>query len=267
MKKFIILPLIFLLLNSCNPTLPGFDFKLFENTKASELAMAVKNENIKQIEQIVKGDNTLIDYLDPKFGHSLLMLSVANDLEMSAKKLLELGSNPNMRSKPSPEVSSDIITAVFIACNKIYKGNCHTDILELLIENGGKIDDQINVRYRNAKYTSNETPLMEATKSDCINLVKKVVELGADINDYNYKNGKGPLSNCIVHDNLKILEYLVIEKKAKIPPYVFVRPAHNNTKRQELSLVEFLNEQKYSENSKNGKSKKKIIDYLNNKNN
>jgi ankyrin repeat protein len=261
MRNIIYFILIFLFV-SCDGYLPGFNFESFKGTEAYELAIAVKNENVKKIEKIVKDNNNLINYLDPKFGHSLLMLSVANDLEKSVNKLLELGANPNKKSKPAFGINSEVTTAVFIACNKIYKKNCKTDILEILIKKGGRINDKIDVIYLNAKYITRETPLMIATKSNCIELVKKVIELGADINDYNYINGKGPLSNCIIYDNLDILEYLVIERKAKIPNYIFVRPAHNNTPRQEITLIEFLNEQKYPENSKNEDSKKKIINYI-----
>jgi uncharacterized protein len=263
MKRYLYIILMALFI-SCNNYLPGFDFENFKGTKAYKLAKAVENQDVKKIEEIVKGDNNLIDFLDPKFGHSLLMLSVANGLDKSASKLLALGANPNKKSSPT-ETNSEVTTAVFIACNKIYKRNCKTHILEILIKNGGDINDKIDVRYVNAKYVTKETPLMIATNSNCINLVKKVVELGADINDYNYLNGKGPLSNCIIHDNIDILEYLVIERNAEIPSYVFIRPAHNNTPREELTLIEFLNEQTYSKNSKNEKYKTSIINYIKNK--
>ncbi len=265
MRKFIYIILVFLFI-SCDEYLPGFDFDNFKDTKAYELAIAVENEDIKKIEEIIKDNESLIDFLEPKFGHSLLMLSVANNLDKSVEKLLELGANPNKKSEPTSGVNSEVTTAIFIASDKVYKRNCRTDILELLVKYGGIIDDKIDVKYLNSNYITKETPLMIATKSDCIDLVKKIVELGADINDYSYVNGKGPLSNCIIHDNLNILEYLVIQQKAKIPNYIFVRQAHNNSPKQELTLIEFLNEQEYSTSSDNYKYKKRIINYLEEKN-
>lgn len=256
--------IIIALVSSCNDYLPGFNFKSFNGTPAEELSKAVENENLEEIEAIVRENRQLIDYLDPQYGHSLLMLSVANDLEKSADKLLELGADPNKRSRPPKGVKSEITTPVLVSCNKVYKGNCKTVILEMLIKNGGDINEEIEVKYLHSNYKTKETPLMIATESDCINLVKKLIELGADINDYDYVNGKGPLSNCVVHDNLGILEYLVIEKKAKIPPYVFIRPEYKGTPREELTLIEFLKEQKYPEKSNNRIIKKKILDYLNN---
>lgn len=250
-KNIFILSLLIFTLYSCESYLPGFDFKLFDNTDAEKLADAVKNEDLDDIERIVKENKTLIDFHDPKFGYTLLMLAVANDLEKSVKKLLELGANPNKRSEPPENKNSEIKTAVLISCNKIYKRNCKTNILEILIESGGNINESLEVKYLNSNYKTKITPLMIATKSNCINLVKKIVELGANINDYDYVNGKGPLSNCVVHDNLDILEYLVVEKKAKIPRYVFVRPEYKGVPREELTLIEFLKEKEYPEKSKN----------------
>ncbi|AXP80766.1 Ankyrin repeats (3 copies) [Mariniflexile rhizosphaerae] len=264
MRKIGIIFLV-IILNGCKENLPGFDFESFKNTKAYDLAIAVKNENLGEIERILEKDESLVDYLDPEFGHSLLMLSVANNLQKSVSKLLEFGADPNKKSEPPSNMNNEVTTAVFIASDKAYKRNCETDILELLVKHGGKIDDKIDVKYLNSNYITKETPLMIAIKSDCIDLVKKIVELGADINGYNYINGKGPLANCIVHDNLDILEYLIIERKAEIPSYIFVRPSHNNTPRQELTIIEFLNEQKYPENSKNDLHRKRIINYIENR--
>jgi ankyrin repeat protein len=261
MRKYIYIILATCLI-SCNNYLPGFDFENFKGTKAYELAIAVEKENTKKIEAIIEGNKNLIDYTEPKFGHTLLMLSVANNLQKSVKKLLELGADPNKKSEIINDKISETTTAVFVASNKIYTRDCNTDILELLVQNGGEINDKIDVKYLNSNYITKETPLMIAAKSNCIDLVKKIVELGADINNYDYSYGKGPLSNSIIHDNLNILEYLVIEKKALIPKYVFVRPAHNNTPKEELTMIEFLEEQNYTKDSENYRYRERIINYL-----
>lgn len=247
---------------SCDNYLPGFDFQNFEGTKASELARAVQNENTEKIEEILVLNRDLIDFTEPKFGYSLLMLSVANNLDKSVKKLLQLGADPNKKSEPNKNLETEVTTAVFISCNKVYRRSCSTNILELLIKHGGHINDKIQVQYYNSNYITEETPLMVATESNCIDLVKKIVDLGGDINAYDYSNGKGPITNSIIHDNLNILEYLIVEKKANIPNYIFVRPAHNNSKRQELTIIELLNEQEYDIKSSNYQYRKKIIEYI-----
>lgn len=261
MKKYVYILLF--LISGCDNIyyLPGFDFESFKGTEAYELALAVKKENIDEIENIARNNEELIDFLDPKFGHSLLMLAVANGLDESAEKLLKLGANPNKRSQPSSE-NIEVTTPVFIACNYIYKGNCSSDILEMLIQYGGNINDQLEVRYLNATFITKETPLMIATESDCLYLIKKMVELGVDVNDYDYTNGKGPLSNCIIHDNLDVLEYLVIDMKAQIPDYIFVRPAYKGEPREELTIEDFLNEHSYPEWSSNYRIKQRILKFL-----
>lgn len=252
-----------MLLCSCEKPLPGFDFDLFKGTEGYQLALAVKNESIEEISNIVNQKKVRIDILDPKFGHSLLMLAVANDLPLSVKRLLELGADPNKRSVTNSNSTDEVITPVFIACNFFYKRNyCDIFILKILIKHGGKVDDEIEVEFANAKFKSIETPLMEATKSDCLDVVKLLVQSDADINKYDYKEGNGPISNAIIHGNLNVLRYLIIDKNIIIPSYCFVRQAHNETPRKELSVIDFLNEQSYSQNSEQYKIRNEIVDYL-----
>lgn len=254
---------VIILLYSCGKPLPGFDFDLFKGTEGYQLALAVKNESIDEITHIVNQKKVPIDILDPKFGHSLLMLAVANDLPLSVKRLVELGADPNKRSVTNSNSTNEIVTPVFIASNHVYKRNyCDTIILKTLIEHGGKVDDEIEVAFAKAEFMSIETPLMEATKSDCLDIVKLLVQSGADINKYDYKEGNGPISNAITHWNLNVLRYLIMDKNIIIPSYCFVRQAHNETPREELSVIDFLNEQSYSENSQQYKIRNEIVDYL-----
>ncbi|MCD0487365.1 ankyrin repeat domain-containing protein [Pedobacter sp. MC2016-14] len=247
---------------SCNRDLPGFDFNLFKGTPSYELALAVKNEAIDEIGEIAVQRKISIDAVDPKFGHTLLMLAVANDLKASVKKLLELGADPNKRSITKSS-TNEILTPVFICCDHIYKKNyCDTSVLRLLINHGGKVDDEIDIQYANSNYRSIETPLMVATKNDCVLVIKLLVQSGADINKYDYTEGHGPLSNSIVYGNLNVLRYLIIDKKAKIPKYCFVRQAHNESLREELTVTDFLNEQKYEDNTRDYKIRKEILDFL-----
>jgi ankyrin repeat protein len=264
-KNILLFSLIILTFFSCKRYLPGFDFKLFDNTDAEKLADAVKNEDLNDIERIVKENKTLIDFHDPKFGHTLLMLAVANDLEKSTEKLLELGADPNKKSIQIGNLSAETTTPMFIACSKIYKKNfCDTTILKMLIDYGGDINAYFMVKFVNADYETKETLFTEVTKSDCLPVIKLLINSGIDINDYSYENGHGPITNTILLDNLDVLKFLIIEKKIKIPNYVFVRHAYKNDPRVELTLEEFLNEQKYDVDSDNYRIRKEILEYLKN---
>ncbi len=134
--------------------------------------------------------------------------------------------------------------------------------MRLLIDHGGKVDDEIYIQYGNSNYRSIETPLTVATKNDCLLVIKLLVQSGADINKYDYTEGHGPLSNSIVYGSLNVLRYLIIDKKAKIPKYCFVRQAHNESLREELTVTDFLTEQKYEDNTKDYKIRKEILDFL-----
>jgi len=263
-KKLIFAGVI--ILWSCNPSLPGFDFDLFRGTPSHQLALAVKNESIDQIAETISQKKVPVDAVDPRFGHTLLMLAVSNNLKASVKKLLELGADPNKRSIMKSS-SDEIVTPFLIGCNHIYKKDyCDISILKLLIDHGGKVDEEVEIQYLNANYKSIETPLMLATKNDCLPVVRLLVQSGADINKYDYSEGHGPISRSIMLGNLKVLKYLVIDQKAKIPKYCFVRQAHKESPREELTITEFLNEQEYGPNTDEHRIRKEIIDYLNKNN-
>jgi len=259
--KYLFLSLI-IILCSCNRYLPGFDFDIFKETSSYELALAVKNESIDEITEIVVKKKIFIDAADPKFGHTLLMLAVANNLKASVKALLELGADANKRSKMKSS-TNEVVTPLFICCNHIYKKEyCNIEVLRLLIDHGGKVDDEIDIQYTHSNYRSIETPLMLATKNDCLSVIKFLVQSGADINKYDYKDGHGPISNSIILGNLNVLRYLIIDRKAKIPKYCFVRQAHNESLREELTITDLLNEQDYVENTNEFHIKEEVISYL-----
>lgn len=252
------------LFSSCRHNLPGFDFRSFDRTPAKELAKAVSTEDLKEIERLVKSNNVPVDYLDPAFGHSLLMLSVANDLEKSTVKLLELGANPNLKSKiDSEDDSSYVDTPMLIACDDILTQKaCNTTLLNSLIKHGGNVNDRIQVRFVGADYLSYETPLLKVSGGRCLDVLKLLVESGADINSYNYKEGVGPITEAIVQDRMENLRYLVIDRKARIPEYCFVVQAYNETKRKTYTVTAFLQKKNYKQGSKEDNIRSEVLEYL-----
>ncbi|WPQ66297.1 hypothetical protein SIO70_15660 [Chitinophaga sancti] len=57
-------------------TLLGSDYRLFKDTPASELARAVKREDTTAIRGIASGNKMFIDFQEPVYGKTLLMLAV-----------------------------------------------------------------------------------------------------------------------------------------------------------------------------------------------
>ena len=56
--------------------MPGYRFTNFENTKAWELAKAVQDEDVTNIERLVAENPKIINYQEPKYGNTLLMLTI-----------------------------------------------------------------------------------------------------------------------------------------------------------------------------------------------
>ena len=71
--------------SSCQIYAPGYDFRLFENTPASELAEAVEKQDTAKINILVKKYIYNLNYRENKFGNSLLTLAIVNNKLLSAK--------------------------------------------------------------------------------------------------------------------------------------------------------------------------------------
>ncbi|NOZ36404.1 MAG: ankyrin repeat domain-containing protein [Chlorobi bacterium] len=69
-----------------------------------------------------------------------------------------------------------------------------------------------NNKYRH--YTANSTAFIEAVNMNNINVVKKFVELGADVNKVS-KDGEYPLNTAVFHNSKGIFDFL-LEKGADI---------------------------------------------------
>jgi hypothetical protein len=106
---------------------------------------------------------------------------------------------------------------------------------------------------------------MVAAKNNCLGIVKVLLNAGADINMYTYYPGYGAITEALIHDNIEIAKYLIIDKGAKIPDYCFIRNRGEKDE-QKLTIIDMLNEQHYEPNTNNDKYKKEIIAYLKNKN-
>lgn len=247
---------------SCNTNnyMPGFDFKLFKNTPVWELAKAVEKEDTSRITMILKDRSIKVDYHDPKLGNTLLMLAVTNHKKKSIIKLLEAGANPNERDY------SDNATPLLYAC-EYHTDDCDTSILNMLIKRQADVNFIQNIdriEDNGAHSIVKATVLMIAVESGCLNMVKVLLNSGADINRYTYNDGYGAITVGLIQDNLQIVKYLIIDKQARIPAYCFIRNEGEKDE-QRLTITDMLNEQHYDSSSDNFKYKEEIIGYLKSK--
>lgn len=244
---------------SCNTNnyIPGFDFKLFKNTPVWELAKAVEKEDTEQIAALLKDTSLRVDYHEPKFGNTLLMLAVVNNKVKSVEVLLKNRANPNL---PDYYKHDNAVTTLCREWN--FDGNCDTSIMSLLLKHGGNVNYQL--KYVDTVYGEITTnPLGIATYAGkCLDFIKVLVEHGADINESNNKPDNTPVAGAIFSESLNVAGYLIIEKKARIPEYCFIRPKGEKSYEQKITITDFLNEKHYEKGSDNYRYKEEIISYL-----
>jgi hypothetical protein len=70
------------------------DVRIYKDTPAWELALAVKHQNTGTIEKIAKNKPELLNYQDPKYGATLLLWAVGTERYQSAEALLKCGADP-----------------------------------------------------------------------------------------------------------------------------------------------------------------------------
>ncbi len=263
-KAIIIFCCIITLLYCCttNSYLPGFDFSLFSETPVRDLAVAVEKEDVGKIAEILKDKSINIDYREPTFGHTLLMLAVANNKVKSTEILLEKGANPNLLSNDGSD------NAMSIACNEFYTQSCYTTILSKLIFFKGDLnqplvyyEDSLNGKRKNVKYLLNTA----IYSSKCLSFIKYMINHGANINYYpNGDSSEGPITNSLLVDNLEVTKYLIIDMHAVVPSCILKRPANNGY--ECVSITDLLKEQHYENGTKNDSLRLEIINYLKGKN-
>lgn len=221
------------------------DYRLFQQTPVWSLAKSVKDEDVKEVNKVIKrGD---FNYKEAKYGRTLLMLSVYNEQYISAKALLDAGADPGIHD--SYNGTSAIIDAARI------NGGDGVKFLKLLLSHGANPNDE-EVGDRPEGNMTRETPLLAACASQYqpLEKVRLLVEHGADLN---YKNdyGQTALAESVLVENLDVVIYLLhagadckvpIFFKDTIPVYLWnvmrVKTYALDSKeyKQKMEIVKFL---------------------------
>lgn len=223
----------------------GYDYCLFYDTPAWDLAQAVENNDSKKITEIISKNDSLINYREPKFGETLLYLTMWHNQVETFKLLLTLGANVNMHD--SYNGSSPLIESCKHDINSVFAN--------LLLKNGANPNDvEIGVR-RKGNHTR-LTPLMAAAHKGELELVKELVNFGAEIN---YKNEyeRTALGEAILLDKYDIILYL-LQKGAdySIPMY------YNISENRPVYIEEALQKKNPNATTEDFKLLDKILDYL-----
>lgn len=209
MKNKIIMSLLVLILNSCslygNQNLLGDDFRLFENTIAWPLAVAVENEDTAEIRKQIVSLKIPVDFKEKKYGQTLLMLAVQNNKEKSVAELLSLGADPNTTDDKKNCWGQN---AVLMAARFIRPS---VKILNLLLDFGGNPNstecgmtkDNLGNDIKASSFALYEAVFIDFEK------VKLLIAKGADVN-YQTDTTKGGAAQAAFYtDRIDILYYLI----------------------------------------------------------
>jgi uncharacterized protein len=224
----------------------GNDYRLFQGTQAWELAKAVWDEDVAAIKRIITETEVGVDFQEPRFGNTLLMLAVQNQQYTSAKALLELGADPN---KPDNyDGSSAIIDAV--GTNSFFGDD--TKYIKLLLKYGADPNSE-EVGERRPGSTVRSTPLLEASGRS-LEKVRILVEAGANIN-YSNEFGVTPLSRAYLLGNYEIVLFLLKQGADYKTPII-------EREGKKLFLADMLREKMYAIDSKEHKQKMAVVAFL-----
>ncbi len=182
----------------------GDDFRLYKHTPAWSLAKAVEDEDTTEISKQVLQMHISVDYRDPEYKQTLLMLATRTNKIESVKKLLELGANPNAHNDSTKYFGQ---SAVLLACRFTRPTS---KILALLLKYGGDPNSTACGVQENG--LGEIVPIREFALSAAVfssfEKVKLLVDAGANIN-YATSTANCAIENCMIFDRMDIMLYLL----------------------------------------------------------
>ena len=272
MMKAIILQLILsFLLFSCsyinrdklvdNKDLTGSDYRLFQNTPAWELAKAVQDEDEKIINEILAKEPNLINFQEPKYGNTLLKLTIMNQQLNPFKVLLKNKADITIHN------TYDGTSALIEACSfKQYD----IEFIKILLQNGANVND-VETGDRRKGNSTRFTPLIAASKAGKLDFVELLLKNGAEIN-YQNEYGQSALSECIMVEKYKMAHFLLL-KGADYKQPVFYRPdfsvpsnqQDSQEKEKPMYLLDILREDFFEFDTDKYNYKMQIVKFLKSK--
>ena len=177
---------------------------MYKHTPAWSLAKAVEDEDTTEISKQVLQMHISVDYRDPKYKQTLLMLATSTNKIESVKKLLELGANPNAHDDSTKYFGE---SAVLLACRFPRPSS---KILALLLKYGGNPNSTACGVQENG--LGEIVPMREFALSAAVfssfEKVKLLVDAGANIN-YETTTESCAIENCMIHGRMDIMLYLL----------------------------------------------------------
>ena len=224
--------------------LRGWDYRLFQDTPAWELAKAVQDGRICKIKSILQEDSTLINYQEPRFGETLLMLSIWNDDYKSFITLLESNADVNIYDK------YDGTSAIILTCEY----NLGVKYVQKLLEYGANPND-IEVGDRRKGNYTRYTPLRGAARLGDIESVRLLLQVGADVNYYD------EFGSCALGQALKLGYYDIVLLLLKHGAQI-LKPIGTYATGLPMYPLEIMRTDIYPLGSKEYQAKMEVVKYL-----
>ena len=235
----------------------GDDFRLYKHTPAWSLAKAVKDEDTTEISKQVLQMHISVDYRDPEYKQTLLMLATRTNKIESVKKLLELGANPNAHNDSTKYFGQ---SAVLLACRFTRPSS---KILALLLKYGGNPNSTACGVQENG--LGEIVPIRDFALSAAVfssfEKVKLLVDAGANIN-YATSTENCAIENCMIFDRMDIMLYLLqkgVDYRRKFTEIDLDKPDYPTF---EVDILYKLRKCVYPIGSKEYTDKMKVVNFL-----
>jgi uncharacterized protein len=241
------------LLSNCNPVSQerptGRDVRIFKDTPVWEAAFAIRDNDTVKLKKVLQGKpKSILEYKEKFYGQTLLNWAVYRDDYNSAKELVELGSDPNIKSY-------DSTTAVIHAADKL-----ESSYLKLLLDNGGNPNTIADID----KPQHLRTPLMAASYKSLAN-VRLLINAGADPN-YVHRSKRGniggeniqsALISAFSGNRIDVVKFLLIDTGVEYN-YIFSTTIDGKPH----TILTYLRDMPFPLESEEYKVKMEVVTYL-----
>lgn len=247
------------------------DIRIYKNTPAWNLALAVKRQDTGSIQRIVEKEPHLLNYQDPQYGATLLLWAVGTERYRSAETLLKCGADPNIPTNDKTTWGGQ--TPLWVAAGYSWvdrHAKKDPKYVKLLLSYGADPNlcySGFDISLGESMVEVGNSPLMQSIGCG-IEKTKVLIEAGADIN-YKTKSGRtaaitalnagGPNATL---EAMRYAHYLIVEKKAKVsePYYRNLILFKEDDPNEKFYPVDILRNWIYPLGSKEHKIKMEIVE-------
>ena len=237
------------LMSICSNTKTIYDISIFDNTRVSDLARFVANEDTLNIKKYIAENPKIdIDCPDPFFGSNLLIWSIYNDKYDSFCMLLNAGANPNYL------VLKDGETPLISASRFINERGTDNRYIVNLLQHGADANYiSLDTSEGDSVYRS---PVTYAINH--IEYIRPLVEQGNV--DVNFTlDGFSIVQEAIMQNKIDVLYYLVVEHDADITGQMVDPFEIPGETWPSILLIDNVKRWEFPENSKELSMKNEII--------